>query len=200
MHGIIAASGDYLVLGKKSALAYLLADNNYDVWMGNSRGNKYASVNYRTADFSRLWDFSYNEIGQYDLAAMIDYVLAYTRQSKLFFVGHSQGTTALIVLLATRPEYNLKIAQAHLLAAVTFQKYLPNQLIRAIARPLNDAVDKSGLKVFDFKKILIFGNPISKILCNETLNYQTTQLCKGIIYAIVGVNKYMEEIDSVRFF
>lgn len=200
MHGLFAASADYLITGKKSALAYLLADNNYDVWLGNSRGNRHATVNYRTAKTSNLWDFSYNEIGQYDLAAMIDYVLAYTRQPKLFYVGHSQGTTTLMVLLSTRPEYNDKIAQAHLLAATAFQKYLPHPILRAVARPLNDQLDASGQKILNLGNILIFGNPISKILCNETLNYQTTQICKGIIYAIVGVNTYREELDPVRIF
>lgn len=198
MHGLFAASADYLMTGKKSALAYLLADNNYDVWLGNSRGNRHASVNYRTANMNNLWDFSFNEIGQYDLAVMIDYVLAYTRQPKLFYVGHSQGTTTLMVLLSTRPEYNEKIAQAHLLAATAFQKYLPHPIIKAIARPLNDALVASGQKIINLGNILIFGSPISKILCNETLNYQTTQLCKGIIYAIVGVNTYREELDPVK--
>lgn len=198
MHGLFAASADYLMTGKKLALAYLLADNNYDVWLGNSRGNRHASVNYQTADLNSLWDFSFHEIGKFDLPAMIDYVLAYTKQPKLFYVGHSQGTTSLMVLLSTRPEYNDKIAQAHLLAATAFQKYLPNPIIRAIARPLNDAFVTSGQKIFNLGNILIFGSPISKVLCNETLNYQTTQLCKGIIYSIVGVNTYREELDPVN--
>lgn len=198
MHGLLAASADYLILGKNSALAYLLADNNYDVWLGNSRGNRHATVNYKTADLNNLWDFSYNEIGQFDLPAMIDYVLAYTKAPKVLYVGHSQGTTSLIVLLSTRPEYNQKIAQAHLLAAVAYQKHLPNPIIRQIAKPLADNFIITGQKMFNLGNILIFGNPLSKVLCNETINYHTTQLCKEIIFAITGRNAYGVELDPVR--
>lgn len=56
---------------------------------------------------------------------MIDYTLNKTKSSQMFYVGHSQGTTALLVLLSTRPEYNEKIVQAHLMAPSAFRKKLP---------------------------------------------------------------------------
>lgn len=198
MHGLFAASSDYLMTGRKIALAYLLADNNYEVWMGNSRGNRHATINYKTANYDKLWRFSFNEIGQYDLATMIDYVLMYTGRQKLLYVGHSQGTTSLLALLATRPEYNKKIAQAHLLAAVAFMKYLPHPIVRAIARPLDDILTAADKTFITLSHFLIIGNPLSKVLCNETLNYETTQLCKAVIFAIVGLNTYGEELDSVN--
>lgn len=198
MHGLFAASSDYLMTGRKIALGYLLADNNYDVWMGNSRGNRHATINYKTANYDKLWSFSFNEIGQYDLAAMIDYVLKYTGRQKLLYVGHSQGTTALLALLALRPEYNDKIAQAHLLAAVSFMKYLPHPIVRVIAKPLEEALTAAGKTILTLSHFLIIGNPLSKVLCNETLNYETTQLCKAVIFAIVGSNTYQEELDTVN--
>jgi lysosomal acid lipase/cholesteryl ester hydrolase len=197
-HGLFAASGDYLITGKKIALAYLLADNNYDVWLGNCRGNRHSSVNLRTARYDTLWTFSFNEIGLYDVSAMIDYVLKYTQREKVLYVGHSQGTTSLIALLAMRPEYNEKIAQAHLLAPVAFQQFLPHPLIRKFARVLDDGFAATGEQVLNLGSIFILGNPLSKVWCNETVNYHTTQFCKSIIYAIVGRNKYQEEIDSVK--
>lgn len=200
MHGLFAASADYVMTGRKIALAYLLADNNYDVWMGNSRGNRHAKINYKTASYDKLWSFSYNEIGQYDLATMIDYVLKYTGRQKVLYVGHSQGTTSLLALLSTRPEYNEKIAQAHLLAAVAFMKYLPHPIVRLFARPLDEALTASGKTILTMSSFLIIGNPLSKVLCNETLNYETTQLCKAVIFSIVGVNTYGEELDSVKFY
>lgn len=54
----------------------------------------------------QFWNFSFHEIGYFDVAAMIDYILNETKKSKLFYIGHSQGTTALMALLATRPTYN----------------------------------------------------------------------------------------------
>lgn len=198
MHGLFAAAGDYLVTGRKRALAYLLADNNYDVWLGNSRGNRHASINYKTANHDKLWNFSFNEIGQFDLPAMIDYVLRLTGRQKVLYVGHSQGTTSLLALLASRPEYNQKIAQAHLLAPAAFMKYMPHPVITSIAKPLDDALAAGGQQIVSLASILIIGNPVSKVLCNETINFHTTQLCKAVIYAIVGVNAYGEELDEVR--
>lgn len=52
-------------------------------------------------------------IGVYDLAAQIDYVLEKTKQKQISLVGHSQGTTAGLVLLAERPEYNDKVLVFH---------------------------------------------------------------------------------------
>ena len=92
MHGIITNSVDYVITGKNKALAYLLADNNFDVFMGNSRGSRHSFVDHKRANYSNLWNFSFNEIGIYDVAAMIDYVLRLTGKSKLFYVGHSQVT------------------------------------------------------------------------------------------------------------
>jgi len=51
---------------------------------------------------------------------MIDYVLDYTKQKSLHFVGISMGTTALFILLSMKPEYNAKIKLAVCLAPVAF--------------------------------------------------------------------------------
>lgn len=81
--------------GKNKALAYLLADNDYDIWMGNIRGNKFSTKHKRlSTESAKFWSFSFHEFGFYDLPAMIDYMLKTTFKSKCFFVGHSQGTTA----------------------------------------------------------------------------------------------------------
>lgn len=53
--------------------------------------------------------FSYHELGIYDLPAMIDYILCATRYEKIFYVGHSEGTTQFWVTASEKPEYNSKI-------------------------------------------------------------------------------------------
>jgi lysosomal acid lipase/cholesteryl ester hydrolase len=196
MHGLFAASGDYVVTGRNKALAYLLADNNYDVFMGNCRGNRHARMT-RSANASTAWDFSFNEIGKYDIAAMIDKALEINGREKLFFIGHSQGTTSVLALLATRPEYNQKIIQAHLLAAVAFQKYLPNPLIKDLVTPLMKLFEDNNVKYLNLSDIFGFFSPIARVLCNEKTNFLTTEICKAIIFTIVGTNTYQEEIDTV---
>jgi pimeloyl-ACP methyl ester carboxylesterase len=96
-HGLFATSGDFIVTGRKKALAFLLADMDYDVWLGNIRGNKFSTKHKRLlTDSGKYWNFSFHEFGFYDLPAMINYMLKTTGKPRCFFVGHSQGTTSFI--------------------------------------------------------------------------------------------------------
>jgi lysosomal acid lipase/cholesteryl ester hydrolase len=133
MHGLLAASADYVITGPKIALAFLLADSGYDVYMGNARGNKYSTKHKKfSTDSKDFWSFGWHEIGFYDLPAMLDFVLKFTKKTKLFYVGHSQGTTSLLVLLSRRPEYNEKIIEAHLMAVSAYRDSLPGSLDRIL--------------------------------------------------------------------
>lgn len=118
---------------------YLLADDNYDVWLGNTRGNIY-SCNHSLfdpfgADYERqmYWTFSWHQMGMSDLPTMIDFVLDKTGQKKMQFIAHSQGTTAFFVMASRKPEYNDKIEMMHALAPVAFLSHTTSPPIRAIA-------------------------------------------------------------------
>jgi hypothetical protein len=103
-------------------------------------------------------------------------------------------------LLSERPEYNQKIVQAHLLAAVAFLTHLPNRLLRSVVHPLMDFFMEYDVKLVDLSDIFQLISPFAKVLCNDMTHYKTTQLCKEVIFAIVGKNDYQEEIDPVRIF
>ncbi|XP_076253471.1 lipase 1-like isoform X2 [Rhynchophorus ferrugineus] len=100
MHGITGSSADFIVQGVGKSLAFQLVDQGFDVWIGNQRGNFYSRRHIMLdADFDQsFWDFSYHEIGLYDLPAMIDHVIKTTNQTKLTYVGLSQGCTAYLPL------------------------------------------------------------------------------------------------------
>ncbi|RWS04835.1 lipase 3-like protein, partial [Leptotrombidium deliense] len=57
-------------------------------------------------------------MSKYDLPATIDYILGVTKKPKISYVGHSQGTTIALQLLASIPTYNDKIEKAILLAPI----------------------------------------------------------------------------------
>ena len=85
------------------SLGFILAEN-YDVWLGNVRGNTYAENHIKyNKNQEQFWDFSFDEMAQYDIPAMIDYILALTKQTKLFYIG--QGTMVAFARLST--DYNL---------------------------------------------------------------------------------------------
>lgn len=121
MHGMLSSSADYVIMGPQTSLVYMLSDLGYDVWMGNSRGNRYSNTHVsRNNETQEYWDFSWHEIAVYDLPAMIDYILRTTGQAKLTYVGHSMGTTVYFVLISEIPGYSSKISSFQGLAPATY--------------------------------------------------------------------------------
>lgn len=55
--------------------AFVLADEGYDVWLGNHRGTTYSKDHMELAAWNNeYWDFGMHEIGIYDLPATIQYI------------------------------------------------------------------------------------------------------------------------------
>ncbi|XP_053607517.1 lipase 3-like [Plodia interpunctella] len=134
MHGLICSSDDFVSTGPEHGLPYLLADLGYDVWLGNARGNKHGRKHVTMSPNSaEFWEFSFDEIGRYDLTAMIDYVLEETNQRKLVYIGHSQGTTSFFVMTSEYPEYNDKISVMIALSAVAYLSHQRNVLLTSLS-------------------------------------------------------------------
>lgn len=70
----------------------MLADEGYDVYLGNTRGNKY-STGHVKLDPSTDWEYWDNAIGfdmgKYDLPAFIEFVKEKSNVDKITYVGHS---------------------------------------------------------------------------------------------------------------
>lgn len=181
MHGLLGSADDFVVAGRESALSYLLAEEGYDVWLGNARGSKHSRRHINLEPFqAEFWDFSWHEIGVYDLPAMIDYVLNETGNESLKYIGHSQGTTSFFVMASERPEYNEKIGLMVALSPVAFMANARSPIVRLIApgTSLIHGFAKS-LGVYEFLpdnnmirtlKLLICGTGVlAELLCSNTL-------------------------------
>lgn len=73
-----------------------MADKDYDVWIFNARGNYYSRRHIELdPDERAFWNFSWTEIGMYDMSRVYDYVIEETGNEQVYVIGHSQGTTAL---------------------------------------------------------------------------------------------------------
>ncbi|XP_015184618.1 PREDICTED: lipase 3-like, partial [Polistes dominula] len=105
-------------------LAFDLADNGFDVWIGNFRGNvnTKAHVNKSTAD-PTFWEFCFHELGIYDLPAMISYITN-VKQSNLTYIGHSMGTTSFYVMSSLRSDIASKVQMMFSLAPVAYMGHL----------------------------------------------------------------------------
>lgn len=57
------------ILNGKNSLAFILADIGYDVWMNNSRGNRYSRNHvYLDPDSDKkFWDYSFEDNIKYKL-------------------------------------------------------------------------------------------------------------------------------------
>ena len=67
---------------------------------------------------------SWDEMGKYDLPAMLDKIIERTGQEKIFYIGHSMGTTAFMVMANDRPGYQEKIHLAHMLAPIGYVDHM----------------------------------------------------------------------------
>ena len=95
-HGLFQDAGAWIFNLNKGVEAPALqaAKKGFDVWLGNSRGSMYSHDHlfYDLNDkeqSKKYWDFSWAEIGKYDIPAAIDHILETTSHQKLNYVGYS---------------------------------------------------------------------------------------------------------------
>jgi lysosomal acid lipase/cholesteryl ester hydrolase len=118
-HGCGHSSHSWIMNSEKLAHAYVFANEGFDVWMINYRGNYYSSK-HLTLDTKKdaYWDFNMVQPGVYDLPAAIDHVLENNKTTeKLTYYGWSQGAANFMMGAVNDPEYfkskvALNIAQA----------------------------------------------------------------------------------------
>ncbi|CAI5712693.1 unnamed protein product [Peronospora destructor] len=97
-HGLLDTSFSWVCNFRNQSLAFVLADAGYDVWLGNNRGNTYSSnhVNCTTND-DAFWDFTWEDMGKFDLPAMIKYVRKTSGRKTISYVGYSEGVMQALV-------------------------------------------------------------------------------------------------------
>ncbi|XP_054291054.1 lipase 1-like [Macrosteles quadrilineatus] len=223
-HGLLDSSADWLIAGPGKALGYVLADQGYDVWMGNARGNIY-SRKHQTLhpDNTRFWDWTWHEMGTYDLPAVIDHILNVTGHRQIYYVGHSMGTTMFFVLCSKRPEYNGKVKYMAAMAPVAYMLHTTSP-IRYLSRfahsfeiiydyfghgqflPRNQFVDdilKAACEMFEFEE-KICENWLFVICGHDPAQFE-----KKLLPLILGHNPagtstktlvhYAQEIKSGKF-
>ena len=80
----------------------MLANQGYDVWLGNSRGNWHSLRNlYYTTSQREFWQFTWQDMATKDLPAAFEYIANLTGQ-KVNYIGHSQGTIIMHAALSLR--------------------------------------------------------------------------------------------------
>lgn len=102
--------------------------------MGNNRGNHY-SREHTSLDPSQddFWAFSWHQFGQYDVPAMIDYILHITKRPDLLYLGYSQGTTEFFVFNELYPEYESKVRAMFAMAPIAYLGHSDSLVLQVAA-------------------------------------------------------------------
>lgn len=184
------------------SLPFMLSNNNFDVWLFDSRGtnnnNRNYSVEFSFIKAQKFWDFSLDDHSLIDLPLLIDFVLLKTRSEKLVYVGYSQSTFFLFALMSTVPEYSDKIAAFVAMAPVCYVSY-----IRGLTLPL-----LTPLAVFtpEFIQHSFVPQPVIDVVDALLMNFCRHQVTSKLICGFItdgiggyGVGQHKPEFYS-KFF
>ena len=137
-HGLLDSSGTWAINFPQQSLAFILADAGYDVWLGNSRGNAFSRNHTGFSPSSAaFWDFSFDDMAEYDFPAVLHYILGATTQKgdddddevskqykkRIAYVGHSQGATQAFAALSAAPELQQYISICIALGPAIYVRY-----------------------------------------------------------------------------
>ncbi|KAK9222578.1 hypothetical protein WN944_011014 [Citrus x changshan-huyou] len=111
-HGLLGDGSSWVLLPPDQALAFVLADNEFDVWLANTRGTTYSLGH---SSLSPQDKYVYNETGQ-----------------KRHYVGHSQGSLIALGALSNQQPLNMWKSAA-LLAPVSYLNQISSNLVRLAA-------------------------------------------------------------------
>jgi pimeloyl-ACP methyl ester carboxylesterase len=112
MHGLQCSSREWFVGLDTDSLPWFLWREGFDVWVGNNRGNFFTTT--------PTWDWTYVEMGDYDVPAMVNFIVAETEAPAIGYIGHSQGATQAFIHFAENANTASKIAYFAGLAPAVF--------------------------------------------------------------------------------
>ncbi|KAG0484174.1 hypothetical protein HPP92_008253 [Vanilla planifolia] len=164
----------------EESLGFLLADNDFDVWIGNVRGSRWSRKHVTLSEHDKaFWNWSWQDLAQYDLAAMLSYVHAETN-SKVLYVGHSQGTIMALAAF-TMPDIVKLVDAAALLCPISYLNHISSSFVlRAVGLHLDQMLLSLGIHELNFRSNL--GVEILNALCDGHLD------CGSLLSAITGNN------------
>ena len=65
LHGLLDSSSTFIMNGREESLGFLLASDGFDVWLGNTRGNRYSMSHNSLSPLSpEFWDWSWDEMAR----------------------------------------------------------------------------------------------------------------------------------------
>ncbi|KAK4886696.1 hypothetical protein RN001_002967 [Aquatica leii] len=160
VHGFGLNCGCFVTIGNKS-LAFVLADNGYDVWLGNYRATIFSSHKYLNKADDLFWSFTLNEYVDYDMKNMINFVYNATNR-KIVFIGYSLSTAMFFTYSSKHVQHSLEKINVNVALAPVFNIREWKSVFSYI--PWNTLTKYIGTAVADYKVMNSYPL-IQKYLC-----------------------------------
>ena len=192
-HGLLDSSDTWIVNDEDKAPGFVLANKGYDVWLGNSRGNKHSrNHTYLKTNSPQFWQFSWQNMSKYDLPAAFEYIFKHTQQ-KINYIGHSQGSIIMFAALSEQDPTILKYINKFLaVGPVAWVGNITSGVFEWMARSKYFAPFLEALRVKKFMEPNLFLNEFSFELC-----HYSKFVCKELIGMLT--NTHPEVDNSARF-
>ena len=148
-HGLLDLADTWIM--DIPAPAFLFSDAGFDVWLGNSRGSYHSlgHVKYNYNTDPQYWQFTWQHMADFDIPAVIPYVLKATNQKKLAYVGHSQGTLQMFAHLSDNPSFIDNISIFIALAPIGTVRHLDIRFFKILREvPILRALEDAGVYEF----------------------------------------------------
>ncbi|KAF6159166.1 hypothetical protein GIB67_032783 [Kingdonia uniflora] len=164
-HGVLMDGITWLLNSPDESLAFILADNGFDVWIANTRGTKYSRGHTSLSpDDDAYWDWTWDQLVIYELPALFQYVQGQTSQ-KLHYVGHSLGTLLALTSFSQNKLLDM-LRSAALLSPIAYIGQMYSKLARTAAEDhVAEALYKSGFVEFDPNSKVV--NNLLKVYCEK---------------------------------
>ncbi|KZV22187.1 triacylglycerol lipase 1-like [Dorcoceras hygrometricum] len=180
IHGLFMAGDAWFMDSPNQSLGFILANRGFDVWVGNVRGTRWSHGHVSIPEKDKkFWDWSWQELALYDLGEMIHYVYSITN-SKLFVVGHSQGTIMSLAAF-TQPDIVKMVEAAALLCPISYLEHITAPFVlRLVKMHLDEAILDMGIHELNLKSN--WGTRIMDMMCDGQLD------CDDLLASITGKN------------
>jgi len=195
-HGLLSSSATWVMNYPNKSLPYILADQGFDVWMGNARGCIYSMKHTTLSPKSyAFWDFSFDEMGKYDLPAVFEYILTQNAYPKLHYAGHSMGTTMYWILEQMRPGYaETKVSSMTAMGPVAYLSRGTSPMEKLA--PLNKVMDNLFRNVLHIYRMFSPNSWITKLVEGSCNAFKVNdKICSNLLFLLIGFDEENLETD-----
>jgi lysosomal acid lipase/cholesteryl ester hydrolase len=184
-HGLFDSSDGWVCNSEDKCLPFIMANNGYDVWISNSRGNKHSKYHEKFSPVSyEFWSYSFHDMGLYDIPAILDHIYRInSSKRKIIYIGHSQGTCMMFAALTMKLDYFQQMIKVMVaLAPVSRVANLKSNFLKFLEKIKFDKLLKS------MKQYEVFPNNESNNDFNAWMNSVFPSISHGLIDMISDEN------------